>query len=82
MKVQSEKFWTYFIAGVDDMAPKKIEIKCPNCHLYAGSTSAGMGDRTIKCRICGKYIHYSFRRNEVEIASRPERNTSSGHTFY
>lgn len=64
------------------MAPKMIEIKCPNCYWPAGNILAGMGDKTIKCKICGKYIHYTSHRNKTKIASRPERTTSSGLTFY
>lgn len=63
------------------MAPRMIEIKCPNCRWSVGSVSAGMGDKTIKCKICGKYIRYKCRSNEIEIMSRPERVTSSGLTF-
>ena len=70
-----------FYSGVDDMEPEKIEIKCPHCHFAVGNVSSSMGDRTIKCQNCGRYIHYSFRRNEVKITHRPERSTSSGLTF-
>lgn len=81
MEVQSENVLDYFIAGVDDMAPRMIEIKCPNCRWRAGGVSADMGDKTIRCKICGKYIRYAFRENQIEIAGRPERSTSSGLTF-
>lgn len=63
------------------MAPRMIQIKCPNCHLHAGSIPAGMGDKTIKCQICGKYIHYEWRKQKTEIVGRPERTTASGLTF-
>lgn len=81
MKVQGENVLDYFIIGVDVMTPKIIEIKCPNCHGYAGSIPAGMGDKTIKCRICGKYIRYKSRTSEIVTVNRPERVTSSGLTF-
>lgn len=73
--------WLIFITGVDVMTPKMIEIKCPYCHWSAGNIPAGMGDKTIKCKICGKYIRYKFYENEIEIVNRPERVTSSGLTF-
>lgn len=63
------------------MAPRMVQIKCPNCHSCAGNIPVAMGDKTIKCRICGKYIHYGWRKQEIEITDRPERKEASGLTF-
>ena len=72
----------YFIAGVDYMAQRMIEIRCPHCKNERIFIPADMGDKTIKCQICGKYIHYGWRKQKIEIVNRPERNTASGLTFY
>ena len=63
------------------MAPRMIEICCPNCGHESEPIPADMGDKTIKCRICGKYIHYGWRKQEIEITDRPERKEASGLTF-
>ena len=71
----------YFIAGYDYMAPRMIEVICPNCGYKNKPIPADMGDKTIKCSSCGLYIHYKFRKAEFETVKRPDRTTSSGLTF-
>lgn len=63
------------------MAPRMIEIQCPHCKCRNNPISADMGDKTIKCCVCGTYIHYKHRTHEVKETKRPERTTSSGLTF-
>lgn len=60
------------------MAPKLIQFKCPKCTATQNPIPADMGDKTIKCRVCGSFIHYGWRKREVEIVKRPERVASSG----
>ena len=72
----------YFIAGDDGMAPRMIEICCPNCGNENEPIPADMGDRIIHCKQCGKFIRYAWRKNIIEITHRPERATASGLTFY
>lgn len=64
------------------MAPKMIEMVCPNCTFKNKPIPAGMGDKTIKCRVCGKFIHYGFRKNEIKIVDRPDRTSDSGLVLY
>lgn len=72
----------YFIAGDDEMAPRMIEICCPNCGNENEPIPADMGDQIIHCKQCGKFIRYAWRKNKIEITHRPERTTASGLTFY
>ena len=72
----------YFIAGDDYMAPRMIEICCPNCGNENGRIPADMGDKIIQCKQCGKFIRYAWRKNKIEITHRPERTTSSGLNLY
>ena len=30
------------------------------------------GSKTIKCRICGNYIRYDFRKDKAELTNRPD----------
>lgn len=64
------------------MKPKLIEIKCPKCKSENKPIPAGMGDKTIKCQRCGKFIHYGHRKQKIEIIDRPERIASSGLVLY
>ena len=73
--------WLVFIAGDDCMAPKMIEVICPNCCRSVGNISVNTGSKTIKCRICKNYIRYDFRKDKTELTNRPDRVTSSGLTF-
>lgn len=61
---------------------RKIEIYCPYCQSKSNPIPIAMGDKTIKCRTCGKYIRYGWRKGNVEIVTRPERTTAAGLTFY
>ena len=72
----------YFIAGDDDVAKKEMKIQCEKCGCDENVIPIGIGDITILCAGCGRYIHYFWRENKTEISSRPERKTSSGLTFY
>ena len=64
------------------MAPRMIEIYCPNCGNENGRIPADMGDKIIQCKQCGKFIRYAWRKNKIEITHRPERTTSSGLKLY
>ena len=64
------------------MVPRKIEIVCPKCNYKNRSIPADMGNQTIRCAFCGRYIHYSWRTGKIEITNRPERTTASGHSFF
>lgn len=63
------------------MSPKMIEFKCPTCKCWNKPIQADMGDKTIKCRVCGEYIRYGWRKQKIEIVKRPDRTTASGLTF-
>lgn len=63
------------------MAPRTIEIACPECKALSKPIPADMGDKIIRCSGCGKYIRYGWRKQKIEIIKRPERKTASGLTF-
>lgn len=63
------------------MAPRLIEVICPSCKGVNKSIPADMGDKTIKCCECGKFVRYKHRTGTFEIVSRPEKEESSGLTF-
>lgn len=61
---------------------KLITIKCPNCNSMIGNTTETQGNVTIRCKTCGTYVKYLWRKKETIRTTRPERNTSSGTILY
>ena len=74
--------WLFFYTCEAKMKPKLIEIKCPNCKKENKPIPADMGDKTIQCQKCGKFIHYGHRSQKIEITKRPDRESSSGLLLY
>lgn len=72
----------YFYTCEVKIKPKLIEIKCPKCKTENKPIPADMGDKTIQCQKCGKFIHYGHCNQKIEITDRPERVTSSGLVLY
>ena len=64
------------------MAPRMIEVICPNCEYKNNPIPADMGDKIIQCKQCGKFIRYAWRKNKIEITHRPGRETSSGLNLF
>lgn len=64
------------------MSPRLIDVKCPKCRMKNKPIPADMGDKTFKCKRCGRFIHYGHRKQKITIIERPERATSSGLTLY
>jgi len=62
--------------------PKLVSAICPECGNKNKYIPASMGDQIFKCDGCGRVLAYRFRTGNVEIADKPERNSSSGSRFY
>lgn len=65
------------------MKYKPKEIYCPQCNrkigIYDGRSTI---DHIMTCRKCKKKVIYHVQSGEVESKSMPQRNCSSGMTFY
>lgn len=64
------------------MSPRLIVPVCPNCKRENKAIPRDMGDKTLKCQRCRKFIRYKWRENRMMIIDRPERATTSGLVLY
>lgn len=64
------------------MKPETIKINCPSCKKEQKPIPMEMGDKTIKCISCGRFMKYHWRSNVVTEVRRPDNNSSGGTELY